>query len=122
MKKKNDTTNFSDLTPQDEPQVNSENSSWKPHMKVKSSKDQAVDWQRELLAKMYPTKKAAEEPQPEPAEPEVQSQSQSPLRTEENQYALELAGRRPAQDEPVRSAYRAAMRRCSAWRDAASAG
>ncbi len=100
MKKKNDTTNFSDLTPQDE-QINTENSSWKPHMKVKSSKDQAVDWQRELLAKMYPTKKTAEEAQPS----QVESEVQAPLRTEENPYALELAGRRPAQDETVRSAY-----------------
>ena len=100
MKKKNDTTNFSDLTPQDE-QINTENSSWKPHMKVKSSKDQAVDWQRELLAKMYPTKQSAEEASPS----QVESEVQAPLRTEENPYALEIAGRRPAQDEPVRNAY-----------------
>ena len=101
MKKKNDTTNFSDLTPQDEPQVNSENSSWKPHMKVKSSKDQAVDWQRELLAKMYPTKQSAEEAPPS----EVESEAQAPLRTEENPYALEVVDPRSGQEQPVRNAY-----------------
>ena len=100
MKKKNDEMNFSDLTPQDEPQMNSENSSWKPHMKVKSSKDQAVDWQRELLAKMYPTKQSAEEEPPS----QVESEAQAPLRTEDNSYALEVVDRR-GQDEPVRNAY-----------------
>lgn len=101
MKKKNDTTNFSDFTPQDEPQVNSENSSWNPHMKVKSSKDQAVDWQRELLAKMYPTKQSNEEAPPS----QVESETQAPLRTEEPDYALEIIDRRAGQDEPVRNAY-----------------
>ena len=101
MKKKNDTTNFSDLTPQDEPQVNSENSSWKPHMKVKSSKDQAVDWQRELLAKMYPTKQSAEEA----PQSDTDSEAQVPLRAEDNTYALEVVDARTAQDQPVRNAY-----------------
>ena len=100
MKKKNDTTNFSDLTPQDEPQATGENSSWKPHMKVKSTKDQAVDWQRELLAKMYPTKQSAEEA---PAS-QVETEAQVPLRAEETHYALEVVDPR-GQNETVRNAY-----------------